>query len=494
MACAVATGPTPAITSITLDPTGDFPAWLEAQGVNEEVARAMDTELGIRDYEVLRACVRDGLVRDELLAAARDRLPFGFYAMLRRFVVELDCLDASGAPTRLLQAEAGGGLCSRRGFNDELKDIFAKMVNGLSRELSLTMQRLHQVDVGAARDDAGDAGAEAGGDVGGGVGRGGDGGRSSGLLGEAGSSQSSPTRDSEHANRTAVSDMPGENLLTVSFHDRPIIMQGEHSIKLEHVDVQQDTLIPIGDEHPIELEPVDVQQGPSNCLPISRSRGRGGLAQLSSLEAVDYPDFFTITATASSDHSSLRKRKTKMVLVLVLGDLHIPHRSSALPAKFKKLLVPGKIQHILCTGNLCSKESLDYLKTLAADVHVVRGDLDQVGSWPEQKVVTVGQFRIGLSHGHQLVPWGDAAALALLQRELAADIIITGHTHRFEAFESEGRFYINPGSATGAYSPLDSNVVPSFVLMDIQASTVVTYVYQLLGDDVKVERIEYKKA
>ena len=29
--------------------------------------------------------------------------------------------------------------------------------------------------------------------------------------------------------------------------------------------------------------------------------------------------------------------------------------------------------------------------------------------------------------------------------------------------------------------------------MDIQASTVVTYVYQLLGDDVKVERIEYKK-
>lgn len=41
--------------------------------------------------------------------------------------------------------------------------------------------------------------------------------------------------------------------------------------------------------------------------------------------------------------------------------------------------------------------------------------------------------------------------------------------------------------------PHFSNVKPSFVLMDIQASTVVTYVYQLLGDDVKVERIEYKK-
>jgi len=37
------------------------------------------------------------------------------------------------------------------------------------------------------------------------------------------------------------------------------------------------------------------------------------------------------------------------------------------------------------------------------------------------------------------------------------------------------------------------NIVPSFVLMDIQAETVVAYVYQLHGDDVKVDRIEYKK-
>jgi len=41
-------------------------------------------------------------------------------------------------------------------------------------------------------------------------------------------------------------------------------------------------------------------------------------------------------------------------------------------------LVPGRIQHILCTGNLCTKESYDYLKTLASDVHVVRGDFDEV--------------------------------------------------------------------------------------------------------------------
>ncbi|XP_066919032.1 vacuolar protein sorting-associated protein 29-like [Clytia hemisphaerica] len=182
-----------------------------------------------------------------------------------------------------------------------------------------------------------------------------------------------------------------------------------------------------------------------------------------------------------------------MVLVLVLGDLHIPHRKSGLPVKFKKLLVPGKIQHILCTGNLCTKESYDYLKTLASDVHVVRGDFEENITYPEQKVVSVGPFRIGLCHGHQIVPWGDAESLAMVQRQLDVDILITGHTHRFEAYEHEGKFYVNPGSATGAYNPLDLNIVPSFVLMDIQAETVVAYVYQLHGDDVKVDRIEYKK-
>ena len=55
--------------------------------------------------------------------------------------------------------------------------------------------------------------------------------------------------------------------------------------------------------------------------------------------------------------------------------------------------------------------------------------------YPEQKVVTVGQFRIGLTHGHQIVPWGDKESLTMLQRQLDVDVLITGHTHQFEAFE-----------------------------------------------------------
>ncbi|NXS23832.1 VPS29 protein, partial [Mystacornis crossleyi] len=113
-------------------------------------------------------------------------------------------------------------------------------------------------------------------------------------------------------------------------------------------------------------------------------------------------------------------------------------------------------------------------------------------SYPKEKVVTVGQFRIGLIHGYQVIPWGDVASLELLQSQLDVDIDLLGHTHRFEAFQHRRKFSINPGSATGAYSALERNINPSFVLMDIQASTAVTYVYQLMEDDGKVERNELR--
>ncbi|XP_042555956.1 vacuolar protein sorting-associated protein 29-like [Dipodomys spectabilis] len=134
------------------------------------------------------------------------------------------------------------------------------------------------------------------------------------------------------------------------------------------------------------------------------------------------------------------------------------------------------------------------ISRLAGDFHILSGDFDENLNYPEQKFVTVGQPKICLIQGHQVIWWGDLASLALLQRQFDVDILISGHTHKCEAFEHENKFYINPGSATEAYNALDTYIIPSFVLMDIQASTVVTYIHQLIGDDVKVERIEYKKS
>lgn len=92
--------------------------------------------------------------------------------------------------------------------------------------------------------------------------------------------------------------------------------------------------------------------------------------------------------------------------------------------------------------------------------------------------MTVGQFRIGLCHGHQVVPWGEPDSLALIQRQLDVDILISGHTHKFEAYEQENKFYINPGSATGAYNPLDTyveNCISLFNLLRIKGHIEETY-------------------
>lgn len=57
------------------------------------------------------------------------------------------------------------------------------------------------------------------------------------------------------------------------------------------------------------------------------------------------------------------------------------------------------------------------------------------------------------------------------------------HTH----VKHENKFFINPGSATGACYALETKLSLSFVLIDIQPSTVVTDVYQIIGNDGEEE-------
>ncbi|DAZ99296.1 TPA: hypothetical protein N0F65_005464 [Lagenidium giganteum] len=180
-------------------------------------------------------------------------------------------------------------------------------------------------------------------------------------------------------------------------------------------------------------------------------------------------------------------------LVLVVGDSHIPHRAAEIPDKFQKMLVPNKIQHILCTGNMITKEQYEEFRVLAPNVHVVSGDSDHESTFPERKVISIGQFRIGLCHGHQVVPWGDEQSLAALQRKMNVDILITGHTHQHTISTENGKWFVNPGSITGAFSSTSSEVIPSFILMAVQGNKVVAFVYELKGDNVVVSKSEFVK-
>lgn len=90
--------------------------------------------------------------------------------------------------------------------------------------------------------------------------------------------------------------------------------------------------------------------------------------------------------------------------------------------------------------------------------------------------VTHAPIRIGVIHGHQCLPTGDLDSLSAIARQMDVDVLISGHTHtyvtcdlelgilllirccgcssRFQAVEYDGRFFVNPGSATGAWTGL----------------------------------------
>lgn len=119
-------------------------------------------------------------------------------------------------------------------------------------------------------------------------------------------------------------------------------------------------------------------------------------------------------------------------------------------------------------GNITnSYETLKSLYQISPSFHLVRGEYDneevllqqlsllqkkEVRSVPLYKIVTVNNIRIGFTNGHQVVPRNDPLSLLTLSREWDVDVLVWGGTHKAEAFEMEGKLFVNPGSITGAPS------------------------------------------
>ncbi|KAG5496166.1 hypothetical protein JKF63_02467 [Porcisia hertigi] len=168
-----------------------------------------------------------------------------------------------------------------------------------------------------------------------------------------------------------------------------------------------------------------------------------------------------------------------MVLVLVVGDMWVPQRACGVPDVFCKMFSPGRIHKVLITGGVGSKEMYDYLRTIAPDLHCVASSVDEqwTDRMPESVVLTLEGLKVGIIHGHQ-IPIGDKDSLAAVQRELDVDVLVSGSTHQPKYFEFDTHLFLNPGSLTGADTECEVDVVPSFMLLDIQDKSVVTFIYQ----------------
>ncbi|PSK41256.1 hypothetical protein C7M61_000932 [Candidozyma pseudohaemuli] len=266
------------------------------------------------------------------------------------------------------------------------------------------------------------------------------------------------------------------------------------------------------------------------------------------------------------------------MFTLAIGDIFVPDRLPGIPQKFLKLLAPNagkypsnpRISQVVCLGNITqSKETLEFLYNISPSLHIVQGEFDDsnivsqqlehilgnYASLPQYKVVTVDNFRIGFTNGHQVMPRNDPLSLLAFAREINVDILIWGGTHRVEAYTLDGKYFINPGSASGAFhfgwpeideeeeeqkdeskqednsadtketeedkhdkdelkegeseekkddekpdteeeDDQDENLnepIPSFCLLETQGPKCTLYIYTYINDEVKVDKVIYQK-
>lgn len=136
------------------------------------------------------------------------------------------------------------------------------------------------------------------------------------------------------------------------------------------------------------------------------------------------------------------------MIVLLIGDFHIPSRADKIPDKFINEMRNSDL--VLCTGDFTNDETFEKIKNNSPDLRVVRGNCDFL-DLPSQDLVEVEGLRIGLVHGDQFGR-GNIDGLVNFAKRMNVDLLVSGHTHQPFKIEKEGILLLNPGTSTGAWS------------------------------------------
>ncbi|KIG10992.1 phosphodiesterase [Caballeronia concitans] len=121
-----------------------------------------------------------------------------------------------------------------------------------------------------------------------------------------------------------------------------------------------------------------------------------------------------------------------MIRIGLISDTHNLVRPEALDAL-------RACDHIIHAGDICKREVLDALASLAP-LTVVRGNNDigeDVASLPEHARIELGGATIHVVHD-----------IADLPAQLdGIDVVVTGHSHKPVVARRDGVLFVNPGSA-----------------------------------------------
>lgn len=132
----------------------------------------------------------------------------------------------------------------------------------------------------------------------------------------------------------------------------------------------------------------------------------------------------------------------------VISDTHIDDNKTSLPEKV--LTAFKQVDMIIHAGDIVDMSVLEKLKKLCKNVKAVYGNMDPQkirNTLPEKEIITVGKYRIGISHGYGY----PAKLIDFLMNKFhndKVDVIIFGHSHSPVNETKNNILFFNPGSPT----------------------------------------------
>ncbi len=131
----------------------------------------------------------------------------------------------------------------------------------------------------------------------------------------------------------------------------------------------------------------------------------------------------------------------------VISDTHIPRASKAIPEEVFRIF--SGVELIIHAGDIVEEAAINELESIAP-VIAVHGNRDSEAlkrSLPENRILTLKGFRIGVLHGHG-EKGTTLSRMPEFFKEEALDCIIFGHSHIPFNQKINDTLYFNPGSPT----------------------------------------------
>lgn len=144
--------------------------------------------------------------------------------------------------------------------------------------------------------------------------------------------------------------------------------------------------------------------------------------------------------------------------ILIVSDTH--GREKNLMKVLEKV---GQIDHLIHLGDVEGSEELICTMT-EAPVTMVAGNNDFYSDLPREEILTLGDYRALLTHGHYYYVGMGHERLREEARNKKVDIVMYGHTHMPCIDQSEGLTILNPGSLS---LPRQEGREPSYIVMEI---------------------------